>query len=178
MLGVNDFIGYYDWTFEFLRRNYGEGIVEKYWEEAIAKDAMSEFYKAVPEKGIIAMVNHWVWSAVGEECDAHICFSTEYFRYDMHSCPSLGFLLKRGKQFYHDYCAHCIGWIKPMLEARGWSVHHEHNHKGQCWFEYHRKEKDCLSKIGELSGKKDVRIRDDWDSGKIHSYHTSKNTNQ
>ena len=30
MIGVQDFIGYYDWTFEYFRRMHGENAVQKY----------------------------------------------------------------------------------------------------------------------------------------------------
>ena len=169
MLGVNDFIGYYDWTFEFIRRNFGEDDVKKYWEQAIAKHAIKELYETIERDGVLAMTRHWAYSAIGEECDAHICFSRDYFRYDMHSCPSLGFLLKAGRHFYHDYCSHCMGWIKTMMDKGGWRVWHEHNHKGVCWWEYRRKDDESgLSKPGELSGKKDVRLRKDWNEGEHH----------
>ncbi len=162
MLGVNDFIGYYDWTFEFIRRNFGEDDLRKYWEQAIAKEAIKELYDTIAEDEVLAMVRHWAYSAIGEECDAHICFSGDYFRYDMHSCPSLGFILNANRKFYHDYCSHCVGWIRPMMERAGWHFRHQHNHKGQCWFEYRRKGDTEWSKPGELSGQKDVRLRSDW----------------
>jgi len=171
MLGVNDFIGYYDWTFEFLRRNFGEPAVEKYWSEAIAQDAMGEFYNTVKKEGILAMVRHWAYSGIGEECDFHICFSHDYFRYDMHGCPSLGFVMKSGRSFYSDYCSHCMGWITPLLEHGGWKVYHDHNHLGQCWWEYRRKDDPTpVSEPGELAGKRDVRLRSDWQQGEHHQF--------
>ncbi len=169
MLGVNDFIGYYDWTFEFIRRNYGEEALKRYWHQAIAKHAIKELYDTIEQDEVLAMIRHWAYSAIGEECDAHICFSRDYFRYDMHSCPSLGFLIKANRHFYHDYCSHCMGWIKPMMQKAGWRVWHEHNHRGQCWWEYRRKQDNTgPSKPGELSGEKDVRLREDWQAGEHH----------
>ncbi|NLX05693.1 MAG: hypothetical protein GXY33_11175 [Phycisphaerae bacterium] len=169
MLGVNDFIGYYDWTFHFLQRNFGQEALEKYWEEAIAKDALRPFFDAIADKGIVAMAEHWAYSAIGEECDCHICFSADYFRYDMHGCPSLGFVLKRGKCYYGDYCTHCMGWIKHVLANGGWKAWHEHNHRGQCWIEIRRKDDPGPpSEPGELAGQRDVRLRKDWPGGEHH----------
>ncbi len=36
MIGVQDFIGYYDWTFEYLRRNFGEQAVRDYLRDYLA----------------------------------------------------------------------------------------------------------------------------------------------
>ena len=169
MLGVNDFIGYYDWTFEFLRRNFGQAAVEHYWSQAIAKGAVSSFYDRIKDNGIMAMVEHWAYSAIGEQCSFHICFSSDYFRYDMHDCPSLGFVARSGRSFYGDYCEHCMGWIKTVLDHGGWKVWHEHNHQGQCWWEVRRlDDPTALSVEGELAGRGDVRLRDDWDRGQHH----------
>ena len=41
MIGVQDFIGYYDWTFEYLRRNFGEQAVRDYWVRAISQDSQT-----------------------------------------------------------------------------------------------------------------------------------------
>ena len=39
MIGVYDFCGHYDWTFEWLRQQGGEALVRQYWDEAIHRDS-------------------------------------------------------------------------------------------------------------------------------------------
>jgi hypothetical protein len=83
----------------------------------------------------------------------------------MHECPSKGFLIRNGLGAYHDYCDHCMGWIGPMLKRAGFAVDHEHNHRGQCWWEIRRSADNTLpSKPGTLGGSGDVRLRGDWRS--------------
>lgn len=168
MLGVNDFIGYYDWTFEFLRRTFGEESLKEYWGEAVARDALREFYSAVTGCTVKPLVDHWSYSAVGEECQFQIVFGPDYFRYDMWKCPSLGYLIKKGKSYYPDYCSHCIGWVEPLLSRGKWEIWHEHNHLGKCWWEFKKSNK--VSQPGEIAGKRDVRLSSDWEKGKIHPF--------
>ena len=168
MLGVNDFIGYYDWTFHFLKENFGEKTLQEYWEEAVAGDALREFREKVKGGGVKPLVEHWVESSLGEGCIFQIVFGPDYFRYDMERCPSLSFLLEKGKNFFRDYCSHCWGWVKPLLDKGGWMLWHEHDHTGKCWWEMRKKGK--LSEPGELAGKKDIRLREGWGRGVIHRF--------
>ena len=39
VIGCQDFCGHYDWTFEYLRREFGEEAVRDYWEQAISVDS-------------------------------------------------------------------------------------------------------------------------------------------
>jgi hypothetical protein len=81
----------------------------------------------------------------------------------MHDCPSKGFLIKNNLQQYKDYCDHCIGWIRPVLERAGFRIDHEHNHQGQCWWEFREQENPSpASETGEVSGHHDVRHLPYW----------------
>ena len=51
MIGVQDFIGYYDWTFEYLRRNFGEEAVADYWVRAISLDSQTHARELIVGKG-------------------------------------------------------------------------------------------------------------------------------
>lgn len=87
----------------------------------------------------------------------------DVFRIDMHACPSKGFLIRNGLVQHRDYCDHCMGWIGPVMQQAGFVIDHEHNHRGQCWWEMRRVEdKTSPSQPGELSGQSDVRLREDW----------------
>ena len=55
MIGVQDFIGYYDWTFEYLRSNYGEQAVQDYWLRAISIDSQRHARALIEAKGFNGM---------------------------------------------------------------------------------------------------------------------------
>lgn len=39
MIGCHDFCGHQEWTFEWLRQQGGERLVQSEWDEAIAQDS-------------------------------------------------------------------------------------------------------------------------------------------
>ena len=173
MLGVQDFIGYYDWTFEYLRRKHGEEAVRKYWLEAIALDSQQHARRLIVEKGSDGMQEYWAHTLEMEEAGYTFDRSADYFRIDMFDCPSKGHLIRRGLQAYHDYCEHCIGWIKPIMEEAGFLVDHEHNHAGQCYWEMHRAG-DELDAPPPLRGSHDVRNLPNWKQETQHLFLNSE----
>jgi hypothetical protein len=163
MIGCYDFCGHYDWTFEWLRQQGGEPLVREYWSQAIAGDSQRHAAALIAAKGIDGMKEYWGHTLDHEAAGYAITATDKVFRIDMHECPSKGFLLRNGLEQYHDYCDHCIGWIGPMMKDAGFVIDHQHNHCGQCWWEMRRRDDPSApSNTGELSGKNDVRHRDDW----------------
>lgn len=140
MLGVQDFIGYYDWTFEYLRRAYGQEAVWAYWGKCIAFDSERHARQLFLEKGFDGMHEYWAHTLEMEEAGYTFDRGEGYFRIDMFACPSKGHLIERGLEAYHDYCAHCMGWVAPLMDEAGFLVNHEHNHMGQCWLEMRRRD--------------------------------------
>ncbi len=135
MIGVQDFVGYYAWTFEYLRRKYGEEAVRDYWHRAISLDSQRHARALIMARGFEGMAAYWGHTLAMEEAGYTFQRGAEYFRIDMFACPSQGYLDRHGLAFYHDYCEHCMGWIKPLMDDAGFVVHHEHNHRGQCYWE-------------------------------------------
>lgn len=91
----------------------------------------------------------------------------DVFRIDMHDCPSKGFLLRNGLQQHRDYCNHCIGWIGPLMRDAGFVIDHEHNHRGLCWWEFHRADAAATdtaqaAESGVPGEDADVTRRHDW----------------
>ena len=80
----------------------------------------------------------------------------DYFRIDMFACPSKGHLIQHGLAAYHDYCEHCMGWIKPVMDDAGFVINHEHNHAGQCYWEMRRAD-DLQAEPPPNRGPHDVR---------------------
>ena len=68
MIGVQDFIGYYDFTFEYLRRNHGgDPAVEEYWAQTIAFNSQAHAVKLIEEKGFEGMAEYWGHTLVSEK---------------------------------------------------------------------------------------------------------------
>jgi len=173
MLGVQDFIGYYDWTFEYLRRSYGEPAVKEYWGRCIAFDSQRHARQLFLKKGFDGMHEYWAHTLDMEEAGYNFDHGEAYFRTDMIDCPSKGHLIERGLEAYHDYCEHCMGWIKPLMAEAGFLVNHEHNHAGQCWWEMRRAE-DRLEDPPPLRGPNDVRCLSHWQHQAHHLYLNSE----
>ncbi|MFA6239942.1 MAG: hypothetical protein WC655_03390, partial [Candidatus Hydrogenedentales bacterium] len=106
-----------------------------------------------------------------EEAGYSITRTGDVFRIDMHECPSKGFLIKNGLEAYHDYCAHCMGWIGPVAKQAGFTIDHEHNHCGQCWWELRRPDTPPGTEAAQLkAGESSVEVRSDWTQGEHHIY--------
>jgi hypothetical protein len=163
MMGCYDFCGHYEWTFEWLRQQGGDTVVKAYWDEAIHQDSQRHASALIRTQGIEGMKQYW-GVTLEDEGGTHHCTATDdLFRIDIHECPSKGFLLRNGLQQHRDYCDHCLGWIGPMMKRAGFVIDHEHNHRGQCWWEMRRKENPApASAPGAISGKNDTRLRPDW----------------
>lgn len=176
MIGVYDFCGHYDWTFEWLRQQAGEALVRRFWDEAIHQDSQRHATELIRERGFAGMAEYWGRTLEHEGAGYHTAAGAEVFRIDIHKCPSKGFLIRNGLGAYHDYCDHCMGWIGPMLKQAGFAVDHEHNHCGQCWWEIRRSsDTTSPSEPGPLAGPEDVRLQPDWKraGAKLHVYQHS-----
>jgi hypothetical protein len=175
MIGVQDFNGHYDWTFEYIRRTFGEDALARYWAEAIAFDSQAHAFDLMREKGFDGMQEYWGHTLTQEEAGYAITRTDDVFRIDMHECPSKGYLLEHGLEAYHDYCTHCIGWIEPVAERAGFTVDHEHNHCGQCWWELRRQDSKPESGAArEKAGDHSVELGPRWGRGEHHRYRESK----
>ncbi len=163
MLGCYDFCGHYEWTFAWLERLGGHELVRSYWDEAIHRDSQRHAAKIISDGGIEGMKGYWGHTLTEEAAGHHATATDNVFRIDMHQCPSKGFLLRNGLNQYPDYCDHCMGWLGPMLGKLGWTIDHEHNHQGQCWWELRRAtDSGKPGPVGNLSGDQDVRLRSGW----------------
>lgn len=169
MIGCYDFCAHYEWTFDWFERTGGEALLRDYWNEAINKDSQRHARELIEKEGFAGMAKYWGHTLVEESPDLgfEITRKADVFRVDMHDCPSKGFLIRNNLQQHRDYCDHCMGWIGPMLKETGYVVDHEHNHRGQCWWELRRaSETGPHAETGAVAGAKDVRLRPDWPKDK------------
>jgi len=163
MLGCYDFCGHYEWTFEWLNQLGGKLLVRSYWDEAIRGDSQIHAAELILKNGIPGMEEYWGHTLKDEGAGYHTTSTESVFRIDMHACPSKGFLIRNGLSQYKDYCDHCMGWVGPMMKEAGFTIDHEHNHCGQCWWEIRRAtDTSPPSSAVELSGANDVRMDGNW----------------
>lgn len=168
MIGCYDFCAHYEWTFAWLDRAGGHPLVRSYWDEAINHDSQRHARDLIRREGIPGMLKYWGHTLVDESPSLGftITHTADVFRVDMPDCPSKGFLLRNRLENYRDYCDHCIGWTGPMLRDAGFTVDHEHNHRGQCWSEIRpATTTGGHAPVGSVSGEKDVRLLPDWNTG-------------
>lgn len=166
MIGVQDFIRYYNWTFEYLRRHYDEEAVQRYWAEAIAFNSQNHANVLIQAKGLEGMAEYWGHTLQSEEAGYRATLGSDHFRIDMYECPSKGLLIEIGQQEYHDYCQHCMGWIKPIMDGAGFLIDHEHNHQGQCWWEMYPANEASHKSPPPVRDNEDVRQRRGWQQNK------------
>lgn len=163
MIGVYDFCGHYEWTFAWLDEQGGPELVEDYWVEAISIDAQRHARELIIPYGFEGMKQYWTPTLEEEGGDCVIKEGPGALRIEMHSCPSKGFLQLNGLQQYPDYCDHCMGWIGPLMRDAGFSIDHQHNHRGQCWWEFRQiDDPSGISNPGAISGPQDIRFSDSW----------------
>jgi len=158
-----------------LRRNYGEAAVRDYWQRAISLDSQRHARDLIEAHGFNGMAEYWGHTLAMEEAGYTFNRGADYFRIDMIACPSKGHLIQRGLAAYHDYCEHCMGWIKPMMDDAGFTINHEHNHAGQCYWEMRRTD-DRLAEPPPNRGPHDVRSLPPatWQQEQHHLYVNSE----
>lgn len=164
MLGCHEFCGYYEWTFHYVRRRWGQQAVAQLWAEAIGRDSQRHYADAGRESGLRGLYGTWVKTGEDEACDWTFTLDEgrNVLRWDMRQCPSKGFLIARDRNADEDYCDHCMGWMIPLLKEIGVEVwEHEHNHLGQCWGTM--KMRDRPSE--DLAVPHDIRLDDRWNHG-------------
>lgn len=163
MIGCYDFCGHYEWTFAWLKEQGGDVIVREFWRDAIGGESQSHAAELIREHGFRGMEQYWSHTLEEEAAGYTATRGEDRYRIDMHDCPSKGFLLDNDLEQFPDYCDHCLGWIGPVMEEAGFTVDHEHNHCGQCWWEMRRSgEQSPASEPGAVSGEKDVRLSPGW----------------
>jgi hypothetical protein len=135
MLGCHEFCGYYEWTFSYARQNWGPDAFTLLMHHAIGLDSQKHYLDAARANGIKGLHDTWFKTAGEEGGDWAIQFdeARKVLRFDIHRCPSKGFLLSSDRMQDEDYCDHCMGWVAPAMHSVGFEVtKHEHNHCGQC----------------------------------------------
>jgi len=173
MLGCQDFCGYYDWTFHYVRRRFGQRAVHDLWAKAIGGDSQAHYLQAGLTDGLRGLYSVWTQTGKDEQCDWTFTLDEQknVLRWDMRQCPSKGMLIDNDLHADEDYCDHCMGWMIPLLEKVGVEVTaHEHNHCGQCWGEMRLKDRPSQPLDLPIDIRKDARWKrghlDRWTNGR------------
>ena len=168
MLGCQDFCGYYEWTFHYLRRRWGVASRSiDIWAEAIAGESQQHYTQSASQGGLRGL-----YAAVDQDrrgrglrLDLTLDEAKNVLRWDMRQCPSKGFLIANDLHADEDYCDHCLGWMIPLLAKLGVEVaEHEHNHCGQCWGTMRAR-----PPVGILELEIDIR-KSAWNHGFLHRW--------
>jgi len=178
MLGCYDFIGHYDWSFEWFRKKGGEALAKRYWVEAIPQSQPHNIAALIQTEGFEGMNKHWGGGRLNEEGGTFFTRGEDHFRMDVHECATLGFLKRNKLKFYHDYCHHCAEWVNPVVESAGFILYAEHDHQGHCFFEFRRKDDSAPPLPPEQMGARDVRNMPDWNRDAIHRFVKTRETGQ
>ena len=88
MLGVYDFCGHYEWTFEWLRQQGGEPLVREYWEAAIYRDSQTHAAALILKSGIAGMKDYWAHTLEHEVAGYAITATEKVFRIFLHGLPA------------------------------------------------------------------------------------------
>ena len=121
------------------------------------------------------MAEYWGHTLAEEAAGYTSVRTPRAFRMDMYACPSQGLLKERGQQNYPDYCEHCMGWIKPVMDEAGYVIHHEHDHDCKCWWEIVlAADTPPPSETGDLAGTDDIRDHPAWDKSHVHRWVASE----
>ncbi|MFV0415398.1 MAG: hypothetical protein ACK5NG_03425 [Chthoniobacterales bacterium] len=173
MIGTYDFCGHYEWTFDWLEKQGGDKLLREYWDEGISQDSQRHA-RALISQGVPGMLKYW-GHTLDEEAAGYTFHSDDkHLRFDMHTCPSKGFLIANNLEQHSDYCDHCMGWIGPAMRDAGYVIDHEHNHHGKCWWELRKKDDPTPpAEIGNTGQSKDVRLDPDWQQENMDCFRRS-----
>ena len=118
MISSNEYILVYNQLFKYIDEDFGKDDVIELW-KSIGKNCKMELDKAVREKKLKGLYEHFkrVW---GSEGGRHtITLRDEELVLDMHYCPSVGKILNSHLDPYEYYCEHCSVLYPHIIEKYG-----------------------------------------------------------
>lgn len=134
MIACTETILAYNELFSFLHQRYGKRAVLKFW-EGISDNFLANLRALVAEKGIEGMKEYWGRTLKEERAGYKIESGPDYFKIEMHECPSVGILRRhKGIEKYPAYCEHCDLLYRRIIEDYGFSYRIEYfdQEKGMC----------------------------------------------
>jgi hypothetical protein len=117
MIPSDHFVRYYNEVFKALESRGLEHLAN-YW-SAIGELQKRELVDSFRQGGLKACHDYWARIVKEENCVARLTLTPDYFEFRMDRCPSLSKVLDNDAAACGHYCDHCMGWVRPVMEASG-----------------------------------------------------------
>lgn len=120
MLPSDHFVMMYNELFKMLEERSHHDL-QQYW-RGVSELQQTILGPYIDRDGLTGMYDYWAHIIEEENCNADMELTEDYFEFRMHVCPSLAKNLDNDAGPCALYCDHCAGWIKPVIESRGYHV--------------------------------------------------------
>lgn len=117
MIPSDHFVRYYNEVFKSLEEKGLEHLV-KYW-DGVGELQKRELADTFRKGGLQACHDYWARILREENCVGQLTLTPDYFEFRMDRCPSLSKVLDNDAAACKFYCDHCMGWVRPVMEAAG-----------------------------------------------------------
>jgi len=117
MIPSDHFVRYYNEVFKTLAQRGIEHLAA-YWDDIgeLQKKELAEKFRA---GGLRACHDYWARILKEENCVGRLSLTEDYFEFRMDRCPSLSKVLDNDASASPNYCDHCMGWVRPVMQAAG-----------------------------------------------------------
>ena len=117
MIPSDHFVRYYNEVFKALEQR-GIEHLKRYFDYLgeLQKLELAERFRA---GGLRACYDYWSRIQKEENCVGRLTLAEDYFEFRMDRCPSLSKVLDNDAAASKFYCDHCIGWVRPVMDAAG-----------------------------------------------------------
>lgn len=117
MIPSDHFVRYYNEVFKSLE-SQGIDHLTAYWAN-IGKLQKNELADAFCVGRLQACYDYWTRILKEENCVGRVSLAPDHFELRMDHCPSLSKVLNNDASACEHYCDHCMGWIRPVMDAAG-----------------------------------------------------------
>ena len=117
MIPSDHFVRYYNEVFKALESR-GLDHLAAYW-ASIGEMQKTELLETFRIGRLQACYDYWARIVKEENCNGQLSLTQEYFEFRMDRCPSLSKVLDNDAAACKHYCDHCMGWIRPVMDAAG-----------------------------------------------------------
>lgn len=117
MIPSDHFVRYYNEVFKAMEER-GLDHLARYWASIgeLQKEELADKFRA---GGLQACYDYWARILKEENCVGQLNLTEDFFELRMDRCPSLSKVLDNDAAACTYYCDHCMGWVRPVMEASG-----------------------------------------------------------
>jgi hypothetical protein len=117
MIPSDHFVRYYNEVFKALEER-GLSHLVRYW-DGIGELQKKELAERFRHGKLQACHEYWSTILREENCQGQLSLTPDFFELRMTRCPSLSKVLDNDAAPCHHYCDHCMGWVRPVMDAAG-----------------------------------------------------------